>query len=113
VVAPLGADRAGNVLNINADTIASMVSAAMPAEKLFLLTNVGGVLGDIDDPSSRISYLTESGAESLLGWHGSGDHGGDGVGVDVEHIAGTVGSQRRDHGNEKIIEKDIQKKLKK
>ena len=66
VVAPLGADRAGNVLNINADTIASMVSAAMPAEKLFLLTNVGGVLGDIDDPSSRISYLTESSAESLL-----------------------------------------------
>ena len=66
VVAPLGADRAGKVLNINADTIASMVSAAMPAEKLFLLTNVGGVLGDIDDPSSRISYLTESGAEGLL-----------------------------------------------
>ena len=66
VVAPLGADRAGKVLNINADTIASMVSAAMPAEKLFLLTNVGGVLKDIDDPSSRISYLTESGAESLL-----------------------------------------------
>ena len=66
VVAPLGADHAGNVLNINADTIASMVSAAMPAEKLFLLTNVGGVLGDIDDPSSRISYLTESSAEGLL-----------------------------------------------
>ena len=66
VVAPLGADHAGNVLNINADTIASMVSAAMPAEKLFLLTNVGGVLKDIDDPSSRISYLTESSAESLL-----------------------------------------------
>ncbi len=66
VVAPLGADRVGNVLNINADTIASMVSAAMPAEKLFLLTNVGGVLKDIDDPSSRVSYLTESSAESLL-----------------------------------------------
>ena len=66
VVAPLGADHAGNVLNINADTIASMVSAAMPAEKLFLLTNVGGVLKDIDDPSSRVSYLTESSAESLL-----------------------------------------------
>lgn len=66
VVAPLGADRVGNVLNINADTIASMVSVAMPAEKLFLLTNVGGVLKDIDDPSSRVSYLTESSAESLL-----------------------------------------------
>jgi acetylglutamate kinase len=74
VVAPLGADRAGKVLNINADTIASMVSAAMPAEKLFLLTNVGGVLEDIDDPSSRISYLTESGAESLLA--GGGVSGG-------------------------------------
>ena len=66
VVAPLGADIAGNVLNINADTIASMVSAALPAEKLFLLTNVGGVLGDVEDPESRISYLTESGAGALV-----------------------------------------------
>jgi acetylglutamate kinase len=66
VVAPLGADSSGNVLNINADTIASMVAVAMPAEKLFLMTNVGGVLENIDDPASRISYLTESGAGSLL-----------------------------------------------
>ena len=66
VVAPLGADRAGKVLNINADTIAAMVSAAMPAEKLFLLTNVGGGFENVEDPGSRISYLTESGAGSLL-----------------------------------------------
>ena len=66
VVAPLGADAAGNVLNINADTIASLVSSALPAEKLFLLTNVGGVLGNVEDAESRISYLTESGAGALV-----------------------------------------------
>ncbi len=74
VVAPLGADLGGKVLNINADTIASMVATALPAEKLFLLTNVGGVLGDVEDPESRISYLTESSADALV--TGGGVSGG-------------------------------------
>jgi acetylglutamate kinase len=66
VVAPLGADENGKVLNINADTIAAEIAGAMPAEKLFLLTNVAGVLRDIDDPKSRISYLTDVGTEELI-----------------------------------------------
>jgi len=66
VVAPLGADETGRVLNINADTIASAIGAAMPAEKLFLLTNVSGVLRDVDDPTSRISYLTDAKVEELI-----------------------------------------------
>ena len=45
VVASLGAaSQNGKVLDINADTIAAEVAGALPAEKLFLFSNVSGVL---------------------------------------------------------------------
>src|SRR5690606_9595103 len=47
VVASLGADAEGKVLNINADTIACEVASALPAEKLFLVSNVAGVLRNV------------------------------------------------------------------
>ena len=43
VVAPIGTDNEGNSYNINADTVASAVAAAVKAEKLILLTDVEGV----------------------------------------------------------------------
>lgn len=58
VISSLGADEEGQVLNINADTIASELSGKLGAEKLFLLTNVDGVLRDVADTTSRYSYLT-------------------------------------------------------
>jgi len=67
VVASLGADAEGRVLNINADTIAAEIAAALPAEKLFILSNVAGVLRDVADPESRISYLTVDRGEELVG----------------------------------------------
>jgi acetylglutamate kinase len=67
VVASLGADESGKVLNINADTIAADIAASLPAEKLFLLSNIAGVLRDIHDPESRYSYLTVESGEELLG----------------------------------------------
>jgi acetylglutamate kinase len=66
VVASLGADENGRVLNINADTIAAEIASAMPAEKLIVLTNVGGVLRHVEDAESRISYLTDDQAEAML-----------------------------------------------
>jgi acetylglutamate kinase len=66
VIASLGADQSGNVLNINADTIAAEVAASLPAEKLFLFSNVSGVLRDVGDPTSKISYLTVDAVEELL-----------------------------------------------
>jgi acetylglutamate kinase len=66
VVASLGADKDGKVFNINADTIAARIAASLPAEKLFLLSNVNGVLGDIRDPESRISCLAKGEGEQLL-----------------------------------------------
>ncbi len=44
VVAPIGVDAAGHTYNINADTMAGAVAAAMGAARLFLLTDVAGVL---------------------------------------------------------------------
>ena len=66
VVASLGADDSGKVFNINADTIAAEIAAALPAEKLFLLSNVNGLLRDLNDDSSRYSYLTVSQGRKLL-----------------------------------------------
>ncbi len=44
VIAPIGVDTKGQTYNINADTMAGAVAAAMNAARLFLLTDVAGVL---------------------------------------------------------------------
>lgn len=44
IVAPIGVDEAGQTYNINADTMAGAIAAAMGAARLFLLTDVAGVL---------------------------------------------------------------------
>jgi acetylglutamate kinase len=56
VVSPLSADAAGTLLNINADTVAAALGAALAAEKLILCTGAPGILGDLRDPGSLISY---------------------------------------------------------
>jgi acetylglutamate kinase len=66
VVASLGADSEGRVLNINADTIAAEIAASLPAEKLFLFSNVSGILKDVGDPASRHSYITVETADQLV-----------------------------------------------
>ena len=52
VVSPLSADDQGNVLNINADTVAATLARALGAEKLVFVTDVPGVLEDKSDRSS-------------------------------------------------------------
>ncbi len=44
VIAPIGADSQGHTYNINADTMAGAVAAALGAARLFLLTDIAGVL---------------------------------------------------------------------
>ncbi len=46
VVASVAADDSGQVFNINADTVAGELAAAVGAEKIVFLTDVGGVLED-------------------------------------------------------------------
>jgi acetylglutamate kinase len=66
VLCSLGSDRAGNVFNINADTVAARVAADMKAGKLLLLTDAPGLLADPDDEESLISHITAGRCEEML-----------------------------------------------
>ena len=57
VVSPLSCDESGTLLNINADTVAAAIAAELDAEKLILVTGATGILEDIKDPGSLISYI--------------------------------------------------------
>ena len=65
VVSPLSCDEAGTLLNINADTVAAAIAAELDAEKLILLTGAAGVLEDINDPGSLISYIDRAALDKL------------------------------------------------
>jgi acetylglutamate kinase len=58
VVASAGTDRAGNSYNVNADTAAGKVAAALRAYKAVFLTDVPGWLADPGDPGSLVSRST-------------------------------------------------------
>ena len=65
VVSPLSADDEGVLLNINADTVAAAIAAALGAEKLILCTGAPGILADLADPGSLISYTDLEGLSRL------------------------------------------------
>ncbi|MFW6138742.1 MAG: acetylglutamate kinase [Spirochaetota bacterium] len=66
VISSLADDGEGNILNINADTVASHIAVAVKAFKYITMTNVEGILQDVNDPSSRISYISPKGAGRLI-----------------------------------------------
>jgi acetylglutamate kinase len=63
VIAPIGISRAGDTLNINADTFASALAARMRARRLLLLTDVAGVL---DRAGKLIAQLSIEQARKLI-----------------------------------------------
>jgi len=65
VVSPLSADENGVLLNINADTVAAAIGAALDAEKLILCTGAPGILERVDDPGSLISYTDLRGLKRM------------------------------------------------
>ena len=66
VLGSLSGDAQGNVFNINADTVATRVAAKLGAAKLFLVSNVPGVLANKDDPSTRLPTLTPAEARAKI-----------------------------------------------
>jgi acetylglutamate kinase len=66
VISSLGSDDQGNILNINADTVAAVIARAMGAAKLISLTNVPGLMKDPKDPSTLISRLTVTEAREAM-----------------------------------------------
>jgi acetylglutamate kinase len=66
VVASVGTGSAGESYNINADTVAGALAAALKAEKVIFLTDVTGIHGDLEDKSSRISECTSDDLLELI-----------------------------------------------
>ena len=66
VVATIGSDLEGQAYNINADTAAGAIAEALSAEKLVYLTNVEGLLKDVEDPGSVISQLSADDLEAMI-----------------------------------------------
>ena len=63
VIAPVGVGAAGETYNINADLVAGHIAAALQAEKLVHLTDVGGIR---DQDGARLSTLTKKDAARLM-----------------------------------------------
>jgi acetylglutamate kinase len=66
VISSVAADVNGQAHNINADTVAGELAAALQAEKLILLTDTAGILRDRHDPASLIRQVSLAGARSLI-----------------------------------------------
>ncbi|MFZ0409553.1 MAG: acetylglutamate kinase [Cyanobium sp.] len=67
VISSVAPDLQGRAHNINADTVAGELAAALQAEKLILLTDTCGILRDRQDPESLIRQLTLAEARDLIG----------------------------------------------
>jgi len=66
VVATIGTDESGQAYNINADTVAGAIAAALRASKLIYLTDIDGLRRRIDDPTSLIRQTTVAELDTLM-----------------------------------------------
>ena len=65
VISPIAADREGERLIVNADWAAARLAVALQADKLFLFSDVPGVLRDVEDRDSLIEVLSWAEIEIL------------------------------------------------
>lgn len=66
VISSVAADVTGQAYNINADTVAGELAAALNAEKLILLTDTPGIMRDFHDPTTLINKLDIQQARELI-----------------------------------------------
>ncbi|MBI2169495.1 MAG: acetylglutamate kinase [Actinobacteria bacterium] len=66
VVATVGADESGQAYNVNADTVAGAIAAALAAEKLVYLTDVEGIYEDFDDKGTLLSQVDAARLEAMV-----------------------------------------------
>jgi len=65
VISTIASDRQGNTYNINGDTAAAHIAGALGAERMFLMTDIAGILRDKDDPDTLIPHVTTTEAKAL------------------------------------------------
>ncbi len=97
VIATIGADDSGQTYNINADDAATAVAQELAAEKLIFLSDVPGLLADVDDPDSLITSVSTIDAQ---------DHINSGVisGGMVPKIAGCIRAIEHGVGSVHLID---------
>lgn len=66
VISPVAVDKKGQMLNINADTVAGDIAAALGAKKLVMMTDISGVLRNVSDKESRISKIRLTEIDGLI-----------------------------------------------
>jgi len=66
VVSTIGSDSTGQAYNINADTVAGALAGALAAEKVIYLSDVPGLLADVDDPTSIVAKASIGKATEML-----------------------------------------------
>ena len=66
VISTIGADEAGNIYNINADTAAAQIAAALGSENLIVMTDIKGLLRDKNDDSTLIPFVQVSEVPYLI-----------------------------------------------
>ena len=66
IVTPLGSGSDGTVYNINADTAACKIAAALHARKLVFMSDVPGILADCNDESSLIGTICTDEIDKLV-----------------------------------------------
>ncbi len=66
VIASVAMDKAGGKLNVNADSAAGRVAAAVVAEKLVMVSDTHGIRRDMNDPESWISSLNEEQIKEMI-----------------------------------------------
>ncbi len=72
VIAPNAISYESEALNVDGDRAAAAIAAALEAETLLILTNVPGVLREVDDPSSLITQIPQAQAEDVLDRYAEG-----------------------------------------
>ncbi len=97
VLATIGVDAKGQRYNINADDAATAVARTLGAEKLVFLTDVAGLLADLDDPTSLIAQVTPQRIDQLV-------HDGTIAGGMVPKMTGCADAVRHGVGSVHLID---------
>lgn len=66
VISSIGVDEKGNSYNVNADYAAVAVAGALKAQKLVFITDVAGIMEDVNDPDSVISVIKSSDVQQKI-----------------------------------------------
>ncbi|MBE6513559.1 MAG: acetylglutamate kinase [Thermoplasmata archaeon] len=66
VIYPIGKDARGTMLNVNADTMVAGIAAGVRCREMITITDVPGILRDVNDPSSKINTITLAEVDALI-----------------------------------------------